>query len=98
MSQALFQALGNTAINTTSKVLALTEGKGNKQRKKSHFGEYLILGCLGGSLVEHMPYAQGVILESQDQVLHWAPYMETASPPSAYDSAFLSASLCVSHE
>ena len=47
-------------------------------------------GCLGGSAVKRLLSAQGVILESQDQVLHWAPCMEPASP-SAYDSA----SLCV---
>ena len=30
-------------------------------------------------MVEHLPLAQGVILESQDRVPHWAPYMEPAS-------------------
>ena len=37
-------------------------------------------GCLGGSAVEHLPLAQGVILESWDQVPHQASYMEPASP------------------
>ena len=30
-------------------------------------------GRLGGSMVEHLPLAQGVIPGSRDQVLHWAP-------------------------
>ena len=50
-------------------------------------------GRLGSSAVEHLPSAQGMILESQNQVPHWAPCMESASP-----SAYMSASLCVSHE
>ena len=50
-------------------------------------------GRLGGSVVEHLPWAQGVILRSPDQVPHRAPCMEPASP-----SACVSASLCVSHE
>ena len=50
-------------------------------------------GCLGGSVVELLPSAQGVILGSWDGVLHWAPCMEPASP-----SACVSASLSVSHE
>ena len=33
------------------------------------------LGPLGGSAVEHLLSAQGVILESQDQVPHQAPCM-----------------------
>ena len=40
------------------------------------------------------PWAQGVILETQDQVLHQAPCMEPASP-SAYVSASLSLSVSV---
>ena len=47
------------------------------------------LGSLGGSAVERLPSAQGVILGSRDRVLHRAPCREPASP---------SASLCVSHE
>ena len=47
-------------------------------------------GCLGGSAVEHLPSAQGVILESQ--VPHQAPGMEPASL-SAYVSACLSLSV-----
>ena len=49
-------------------------------------------GTLGGSAVECLPLAQGVVLESQDQA-HQAPLKEPASP-SAYVSAFLS--LCFS--
>ena len=52
-------------------------------------------GHLGGSVVERLPLAQGVILETQDQVLHRAPCMESASL-SACVSASLS--LCVCHE
>ena len=51
--------------------------------------------CLGGSVVERLPLAWGMILESQDRVPHQASCMEPASP-SAYVSASLS--LCVSHE
>ena len=54
-------------------------------------------GSLGGSAVEHLPSAQGVILESWDRVPHRAPCMEPASP-SAGASASLSLSLSVSHE
>ena len=39
--------------------------------------------CLGGSVAEHLPLAQGVIPGSGDQVPHWAPYKKPASP-SAY--------------
>ena len=51
-----------------------------------------LMGCLGGSMVERLPLAQGLIPDSQDRVPHRAPCMEPASLPSAYDSA----SLCVS--
>ena len=49
----------------------------------------LMLGRLGGSVIVRLPLAQGVILGSWDQVLHWAPCREPASP-SAYVSASLS--------
>ena len=42
-------------------------------------------------MVERLPLAQGVVLESWDRVLHPAPCLEPASP-----SAGVSASLCVS--
>ena len=45
-------------------------------------------GSLGGSGVEHLPWAQVVTLESWDRVLHQVPCREPASP-----SAFVSASL-----
>ena len=48
---------------------------------------------LGGSVVEHPPLAQGMIPESWDRVLQQLPCREPASP-----SAYVSASLCVSHE
>ena len=50
------------------------------------------MGCLGGSVVEHLPSALGVILGSQNRVPHQALYMEPATP-SAYVSASLSVSL-----
>ena len=55
--------------------------------------EALSSGRLGGSAVEHLPLAQGMILGSQNRVLHQAPHREPASP-----SAYVSAPLCVSHE
>ena len=48
-------------------------------------------GYLGGSVLEHLPSAQGVTPGSQDQVPHRTPRREPASP-----SACVSASLCVS--
>ena len=51
-----------------------------------------IEGHLGGSEVEHLPLAQGVIPGSWDGVPHWAPSREPASP-SACVSASLSGSL-----
>ena len=50
---------------------------------------------LGGSAVGHLPWAQGVILESQDQVPHQVPCVEPASP-SACVSLPLSLFLCLS--
>ena len=47
------------------------------------------MGCLGGSAVEHLPSAQGVIPGSGDRVPNWAPHRKPASP-SAYVSACLS--------
>ena len=48
-------------------------------------------GCLGSSVVGRLPLAQGLILESEDRVPHWAPHIEPASP-----SAYVSASVCLS--
>ena len=53
--------------------------------------EMVLAGHLGSSVVEHLPLAQGMILASWDQVPHWAPCEEPASP-----SACVSASLSVS--
>ena len=47
--------------------------------------------CLGGSAVEHLSLAQGMIPGFQDQVPHQAPWEESASL-SAYVSPFFSAS------
>ena len=52
-------------------------------------------GCLDGSVVEHPPSAQGVILGSWDRVLNWAPCREPASP-FAYAFAYVCVSLSVS--
>ena len=49
-------------------------------------------GCLGGSAVECLPLAQGMILESWDGVPHQTPCMGSASL-SAYVSASFSVSL-----
>ena len=38
-----------------------------------------IQGCLGGSVVECLPLAQGTILESWDRVPHQAPCEKPAS-------------------
>ena len=48
-------------------------------------------GHLGGSGVEHLPWAQVVTPGSWDQVPHQAPCMEPASP-----STCVSVSLCLS--
>ena len=48
-------------------------------------------GHLGGSVVERLPSAQGVILGSWDRVPQQAPHWDPASP-----SSCASASLCVS--
>ena len=54
-------------------------------------------GTLGGSVVQRLPLARGVILKSQDQVPRRVPCMEPASP-SACLSLSLSISLCLSNE
>ena len=51
------------------------------------------LGRLGGSVVEHLRSAQGVILGSWDGVPHWAPHRDPVSP-SAYVYDYVS--LCLS--
>ena len=62
------------------------EGEGNVYKESG-------LGHLGGSAVERLPLAQVVILRSWGRVLHQPLRRESASP-----SAYVSASLCVSHE
>ena len=52
-------------------------------------------GSLGGSAVWRLPLAQGVILESQDQVPHRAPGMEPTSPSPCVSAPL---SLSVYHE
>ena len=51
----------------------------------------LTLGRLSGSVVEHLPLAQGMIPGYWDQVPYHAPLMEPNSP-----SAYVSASLDLS--
>ena len=68
--------------------LKQTNKKTLKKKKKNHTGR----GSLGGSAVEHLPLAQGAILESRDRVPRQAPSLEPASP-SACVSASLSLSL-----
>ena len=43
--------------------------------------KFLLSGWLGGSAVEHLPLAQGMIPESWDRVPHRAPRREPASLP-----------------
>ena len=52
-------------------------------------------GRLGGSVVEHLPLAQGLILEIRDRVHHGAPVKEPDSPSACVSASF---SLCVSRE
>ena len=54
----------------------------------------IVVGHLGGSVVECLLLAQVVIPESWDRILHWVLCSRPASP-SAY---CLCLSLCVSHE
>ena len=61
----------------------------------------LFKGSLSGSAVKRLPSAQGVILESWDQVPHPAPCMKPASPSACVSTSLslsLSLSLSVSHE
>ena len=59
----------------------------------SAFKIQLMRNAWGGSVVERLPLAQGLIPDSQDRVPHRAPCMESASPPFACVSASLSESL-----
>ena len=68
--------------------------KGEPDTQKMKLSSELdVPGHLGGSVVEHLPLTQGVIPESRDRVPHWASCMEPAFP-----SAYVSASLSLSHE
>ena len=64
-----------------------------------HYGDFSKLlnmqlaGSLHGSVVKRLPSLQGMNLGSWDWVLQPAPCGEPASP-----SAYVSVSLCVSHE
>ena len=66
--------------------LMMFSQKETEKRKRKKIG-----GALGGSAVEHLPWAQGVIPGSWDRVLHRAPRREPVSP-----STCVSASLCLS--
>ena len=63
----------------------MEKGKTEPDKKKN------AMGCLGGSVVERLPSAQGVILGCWDRVLCQTSCMEPASP-----SACVSVSLSVS--
>ena len=71
------------------------EIKRKNRTNEENTDESNVKGHLGGSAVEHLPLAQGVIPGYRDQVLHQASCMKPASP-SACVSASLS--LCVFHE
>ena len=45
-------------------------------------------GPLGGSVVEHLSLAQGVIPRSWNRVPHWAPCTEPASPSANISASF----------
>ena len=53
------------------------------------------MGRLGGSVVEGLPSAWGMIPEFQDGVPHRAPFREPASPSAC---VYASLSVCASHE
>ena len=56
-------------------------------------------GSLGGSAVQRLPLARGMILESWDQVPRPAPGMEPASPSARVSASLsLSLSLCDYHK
>ena len=77
-------SLGMGGLTTASPRLCVSLGlKGPDQQEMDHaLGEEwswdvaqgslksLLQGCLGGSAVDCLPSAQGMILESQDQVPH----------------------------
>ena len=85
-----------TAINVT--IITFTyylqngahEGKIRSATEKLR--NYNFWGHLGGTVVERLPFAHGMVSGSWDLVLHQAPHREPASP-SAYVSASLSVSL-----
>lgn len=58
-------------------------------KKNNDLKIYPATGRLGGSVLECLPFPQGLIPRPWDQVPHWAPHTEPASP-CAYDSASLS--------
>ena len=64
-------------IPSWEKLLLLPGEEWGKEDKIICYG-----GSLGGSVVWHLPFAQGTILESRDRVPHRAPGMEPASPSS----------------
>ena len=77
-----------------SRIMPWAEGKCSTAEPPRH-PNHEFDGCLDGSVVNCLPSAQGVILETLDRVPRQALCMEPASP-SACVSASLS--LCVSHE
>ena len=76
----------------TKAVVPVWQGFKNimKLKKNNNKNIMKFMGCLGGSVLEHLPLAQVMILGSWERVLHRVPRMEPASP-----SACVSASLSV---
>ena len=72
----------------TKVFLQFSEGKSSPFNKQSP-------GCLGGSVVGLLPLAQGMILETLDQVPRQALCMEPASPSAVSLPLFLSVCLSV---
>ena len=60
-----------------------------KSFEQLHFSNHCNEGCLGGSGVEHLPLAQSMNLESQDQVPHRASCMEPASPSTCVSASLV---------
>ena len=87
---------GEAGWEENQRMCGLEEGRRSQIMKGFDcLPQKVIGGHLGGSEVECLPLAQGVIPWSQDRAPHRTPCMEPASP-TAYFSACLS--LCVSHE
>ena len=79
-------------------MISIFSGQSSGNLTLKEFTEHIICvrilkfsGSLGGSVVEHVPLSQVMILGPRDWVPHQAPFIGPASP-----SACVSASLCLS--